>query len=71
MPATSRGPWPSTGWRPGARPGAVGLVLQEPGAGVVAASVGRDVAFGPENVGMPRAAITRVVTDRAHHRRSG
>ncbi|HET9022147.1 MAG TPA: ABC transporter ATP-binding protein, partial [Ornithinibacter sp.] len=47
---------------PGARPGTVGLVLQEPGAGVVAASVGRDVAFGPENVGMPRAAMPDVVT---------
>ena len=50
------------GVAPGSRPGAVGLVLQEPGAGVVAASVGRDVAFGPENVGMPPAAITPVVT---------
>ncbi len=47
---------------PGARPGAVGLVLQEPGAGVVAASVARDIAFGPENVGMPRAAMPTVVT---------
>ena len=46
---------------PGQRPGAVGLVLQEPGAGVVAASVGRDVAFGPENVRMPRAAMAGVV----------
>ena len=49
------------GLEPGARPGAVGLVLQEPGSGVVAASVGRDVAFGPENVGMPRAAMPGVV----------
>jgi energy-coupling factor transport system ATP-binding protein len=49
------------GVAPGARPGAVGLVLQEPGAGVVAASVGRDVAFGPENVRMPRAAMAGVV----------
>ncbi|HET7820243.1 MAG TPA: ATP-binding cassette domain-containing protein [Ornithinibacter sp.] len=47
---------------PGERPGAVGLVLQEPGSGVVAASVGRDVAFGPENVRMPRAAMAGVVT---------
>ncbi len=46
---------------PGARPGAVGLVLQEPGAGVVAATLARDVAFGPENVGMPRAAMPAVV----------
>jgi len=40
---------------PGTRAGAVGLVLQEPGAGVVSATIGRDVAFGLENVGMPRA----------------
>ncbi len=42
---------------PGARAGAVGLVLQEPGAGVVSATIGRDVAFGLENTGMPRAAM--------------
>ena len=36
-------------------------MLQEPGAGVVAASVGRDVAFGPENVRMPRADMAGVV----------
>lgn len=48
---------------PGDRPGAVGLVLQEPGAGVVSATVGRDVAFGLENVGVPRAAMPpRVAT---------
>ncbi|MEW1952608.1 ATP-binding cassette domain-containing protein [Terrabacter sp. NPDC080008] len=35
-------------------PGAVGLVLQDPGAGVVASSIGRDVAFGLENVSLPR-----------------
>ncbi|NHA69372.1 ATP-binding cassette domain-containing protein [Phycicoccus sp. CMS6Z-2] len=46
---------------PGARPGTVGLVLQEPGAGVVAATVGRDVAFGLENVGLPREAMPDVV----------
>ncbi|GAA2741171.1 hypothetical protein GCM10009868_06250 [Terrabacter aerolatus] len=34
-------------------PGSVGLVLQDPGAGVVASSIGRDVAFGLENVSMP------------------
>ena len=39
------------GHEPGERPGEVGLVLQEPGAGVVASTVGRDVAFGLENVG--------------------
>ncbi|WP_427384072.1 ATP-binding cassette domain-containing protein [Janibacter sp. G56] len=42
------------GVAPGERAGSVGLVLQEPGAGVVAATVGRDVAFGPENIGLPR-----------------
>ncbi len=42
---------------PGARAGAVGLVLQEPGAGVVSATIGRDVAFGLENTGMPPAAM--------------
>jgi energy-coupling factor transport system permease/ATP-binding protein len=49
------------GARPGARPGAVGLVLQEPGASVVAGTFGRDVAFGLENVGMPRHAMPPVV----------
>ncbi len=45
------------GAEPGARAGTVGLVLQEPGAGVVSATIGRDVAFGLENIGMPRAAM--------------
>lgn len=45
------------GAAPGSRPGAVGLVLQEPGAGVVAATVGRDVAFGLENTGVERSAM--------------
>lgn len=35
-------------------PGSVGLVLQDPGAGVVASSIGRDVAFGLENVSLSR-----------------
>lgn len=35
-------------------PGSVGLVLQDPGAGTVASSIGRDVAFGLENVVLPR-----------------
>ncbi|WP_404389147.1 ATP-binding cassette domain-containing protein [Humibacillus xanthopallidus] len=39
------------------RPGTVGLVLQDPGAGVVASTIGRDVAFGLENVGLPREAM--------------
>jgi energy-coupling factor transport system ATP-binding protein len=38
-------------------PGRVGLVMQEPGDAVVAARVGRDVAFGPENLGLPREQI--------------
>ena len=43
------------------RPGLVGMVMQEPGAGVVASSIGRDVAFGLENVGMPRAEMAAPV----------
>ncbi|MEO7059252.1 MAG: ATP-binding cassette domain-containing protein, partial [Lapillicoccus sp.] len=38
-------------------PGRVGLVLQDPGAGVVAASLGRDVAFGLENLAIPPAEM--------------
>ncbi len=38
-------------------PGSVGLVLQDPGAGVVASSIGRDVAFGLENVSLPRGEM--------------
>lgn len=37
--------------------GSVGLVLQDPGAGVVASTIGRDVAFGLENVSVPRAEM--------------
>lgn len=40
------------GEEPGSRPGGVGLVLQEPGAGTVSATIGRDVAFGLENVAL-------------------
>jgi energy-coupling factor transporter ATP-binding protein EcfA2 len=50
------------GEEPGARAGAVGLVLQEPGSGVVSATIGRDVAFGLENVGVPRADMPARVT---------
>ncbi|MGG5257806.1 ATP-binding cassette domain-containing protein [Phycicoccus avicenniae] len=49
------------GVAPGERPGAVGLVLQEPGSGVVAATVGRDVAFGLENVGADPAGMAATV----------
>lgn len=41
--------------------GAAGLVLQDPGAAVVADRIGRDVAFGPENLGLPRDEIWRRV----------
>lgn len=50
------------GAAPGSRAGMVGLVLQEPGAGVVSATVGRDVAFGLENIGMPREQMPARVT---------
>ncbi|MEP6648829.1 MAG: ATP-binding cassette domain-containing protein [Lapillicoccus sp.] len=49
------------GVAPGAVAGSVGLVLQDPGAGVVAASVRRDVAFGLENLGMPRDTMAAPV----------
>jgi energy-coupling factor transport system ATP-binding protein len=51
------------GAEPGSRAGAVGLVLQEPGAGVVSATIGRDVAFGLENIGMPRADMPARVAE--------
>ena len=44
------------GVAPGSVAGSVGLVLQDPGAGVVASTAARDVAFGLENLGMPRDA---------------
>ncbi|HIT74136.1 MAG TPA: ATP-binding cassette domain-containing protein [Candidatus Avipropionibacterium avicola] len=37
--------------------GRVGMVLQDPAAAVVADRIGRDVAFGPENVGLAREQI--------------
>ncbi len=39
----------------------VGLVGQDPGDSVVAGRVGRDIAFGPENLGLPREEIWRRV----------
>ena len=42
---------------------AVGMVFQDPRDGFVAARVGSDVAFGPENLGLPREAIDRRVDD--------
>lgn len=51
---------------PGERAGRVGLVLQEPGAGLVGASVGRDVAFGLENVALPREQMPGRVAAALH-----
>jgi biotin transport system ATP-binding protein len=42
---------------------AVGMVFQDPRDGFVAATVGADVAFGPENLGLARAEIDRRVDD--------
>ena len=42
---------------------AVGMVFQEPRDGFVAATVGADVAFGPENLGLPHDEIERRVDD--------
>ncbi len=41
--------------------GQIGLLLQNPGDAVVAERVGRDVAFGPENLGLDRDEIARRV----------
>jgi biotin transport system ATP-binding protein len=41
----------------------VGMVFQDPRDGFVAATVGADVAFGPENLGLSREAIDRRVAD--------
>jgi energy-coupling factor transport system ATP-binding protein len=41
----------------GSEAGQAGLLLQDPADAVVAATVGRDVAFGPENVALDRAEI--------------
>ena len=38
---------------------AVGMVFQDPRDGIVAATVGADVAFGPENLGLPHEEIDR------------
>ncbi|MGH3330089.1 MAG: ABC transporter ATP-binding protein [Nocardioidaceae bacterium] len=49
------------GRAPQERPGWVGLLLQDPSAGVVAPTVGRDVAFGLENLAVPRSEMPRLV----------
>jgi len=41
----------------------VGMVFQDPRDGFVAATVGGDVAFGPENLGLERGEIDRRVDD--------
>ncbi|MGN7978484.1 ABC transporter ATP-binding protein [Microbacterium sp. 22195] len=45
------------GAAPEARRGAIGLVLQDPDAGVVLSKVGDDVAFGCENLAVPAEQI--------------
>ena len=47
------------------RPGAAGLLLQDPVDAVVAATAGRDTAFGPENLGLARERVWERVA-RAH-----
>ena len=49
------------GLAPQARPGQVGLLLQDPSAAVVSDRAGRDVAFGLENTGVPRARMPELV----------
>lgn len=52
-----------TGSAPGpSRPGERSLLLQNPADALVAATVGREVAFGPENVALPREEIQARVT---------
>lgn len=41
----------------------VGFVFQEPDAGFVRGTVAREVAFFPENLGLPRATLRRRVAD--------
>lgn len=44
----------------------VGLVFQDPESQLVTASVADEVAFGPENLGVPRDEITRRVAEALH-----
>ncbi|MFB6072911.1 MAG: energy-coupling factor ABC transporter ATP-binding protein [Halobacterium sp.] len=41
----------------------VGMVFQDPRDGFVGATVGADVAFGPENLGLPRGEVDDRVAD--------
>jgi len=43
--------------------GRAGLLLQDPDSQVILARVGDDVAFGPENLGVPRAEIWQFVVE--------
>ncbi len=45
------------GAAPQSRRGSVGLLMQDPDSQVVLSRVGDDVAFGPENLGVPRPQI--------------
>ncbi|CAN5252852.1 ATP-binding cassette domain-containing protein [soil metagenome] len=51
------------GLRPDAARGRVGFVLQDPDSQVILARVGDDVAFGCENLGVPRDEIWRRVAE--------
>lgn len=63
--AVTRGgvPVAASGERRAPVPPPVGLLLQEPDDAVVAGRVGRDVAFGPENLALPRDETARRVSD--------
>lgn len=43
--------------------GRIGMVTQNPSSSIVADRLGRDVAFGPENLGLPRDEIWRRVEE--------
>ena len=58
-----RGTLRVNGAEPGNARGQVGLVLQDPDSQVILARVGDDVAFGCENIGVPRGEIWRRVQD--------
>ena len=49
------------GRAPGDGGACVGLLVQDPADAAVAGQVGRDVAFGPENLGLPRDRIWATV----------
>lgn len=51
------------GQAPEAQRGRIGLVLQDPEAGIVLSKVGDDVAFGCENLGVPAAEIPSRVAE--------